>query len=325
MVNIHRLPFRAPHGYFVNAVAVRGILQRLQPDLFHAHYASGYGTLGRLANFHPWILSVWGSDVFDVPFRSPFHRRLIVANVRAADWVCSTSYVMARQVEELCGHCPQLSITPFGIDTARFQPGRRDVNNPHITIGAVKSLRATYGIDTLIRGFARCRELLGRADVALADRLRLQIVGGGPLRRDLEQLTHRLGVQDLTTFAGAVDHAAVPECLRQIDIYVAMSRSESFGVAVIEASACGLPVVVSNVGGLPEVVQADRTGLILEKDDVEGLARALVGLVKNPQQRRQLGQAGRRMVEQKYEWDSCVARMLQVYTRVREQALRAAA
>jgi glycosyltransferase involved in cell wall biosynthesis len=96
-----------------------------------------------------------------------------------------------------------------------------------------------------------------------------------------------------------------------MDIFVAASRlhSESFGVAVVEASACGIPVVVADVGGLPEVVDADTTGLVIPPERPDLLARALVQLATEPSQRRALGQAGRQRVLSTYAWPMCAARM----------------
>ena len=127
----------------------------------------------------------------------------------------------------------------------------------------MKTLAATYGIDLLIQAFSTLvADPLLQAD-GLAQRLRLLIVGDGPEYATLTSLAQTLGVSAVTTFAGVVPHCDVPAWLNRLDIYVAASRQESFGVAVLEASACGLPVVVSAAGGLPEVVRSGETGFIV--------------------------------------------------------------
>jgi glycosyltransferase involved in cell wall biosynthesis len=184
-----------------------------------------------------------------------------------------------------------------------------------ITIGTVKSLAFKYGIDILIRAFARLR---GIVDDPLAQKLRLLIVGGGPQEDELKRLAREVGVGGVTTFVGPVLHMLVPEYLNRLDIYVALSRleSESFGVSVLEASACGLPVVVSDVGGLPEVVLHGKTGYVVKREDPDSAAAALARLVHDERLRHSLGRAGRSHVRSHYEWGGCVERLLEVYTAV---------
>ena len=145
-------------------------------------------------------------------------------------------------------------------------------------------------------------------------RLDLRIVGKGPQRKELVALAKAFGIEG-NAFLGPVPHAKVPDHLQSFDIYVAASRldSESFGVAVIEASACGVPVVVSDAGGLPEVVDDGITGLIVKRDSPELLSAALKKLVLNSDLRDRLGQAGRRKVEREYRWSTCVDQMIDVY------------
>jgi glycosyltransferase involved in cell wall biosynthesis len=323
-VEVHELRFSAPLGYFLNAWSLRRQLRRLRPDVFHAHFASGYGTLGRLSGHHPFVLSVWGRDVYEFPYRSWVHRKVLQANLRKADYVCSTSHVMAEQTRSLCPNLDEITVTPFGIDKTRFEP-KPDQSSPAgvITMGTVKKLRPKYGIDVLLRAFARARDQWQRRrqveQEGAMDTLRLLIVGKGPQRDQLEALSRRLGIREATTFTGAVPHAEVPAYLNRLDVYAAVSRSESesFGVAILEASACGRPVVVSDVGGLPEVVEHETTGLIVERENPEATAEALLSLAGDAALRAELGNAGRRHVLDHYEWESNVSLMEEeVYRRI---------
>ena len=315
-VKVYLLPHKAPHGYFLNVKYLKKLLAEIQPDLLHVHYASGYGTLGRKSGYHPLMLSVWGSDVYDFPATSFLHRNLVAANLRQADWVCSTSEVMAGQTQSLCSDLPHLSITPFGIDCEKFRP--LPMQDKYLTIGTVKKLAPKYGIDILLKAFAMARKMAVAQSPNLVDRLRLTIVGDGVQRQKLESLAQQLEIDDLTTFVGAVPHEQVPDYLNQIDIYVAASRldSESFGVAVLEASACGLPVIVSDVGGLPEVVQDGVTGYIVPQENVAATAEAIVKLIKSKKDRDRLGAAGRKLVLERYVWDENVDLMRSTYDKL---------
>lgn len=318
--NVFMLRHRGAVGFFINALRVREILTAWKPDIVNAHYASGYGTTAALCGVRPVLLSVWGSDVYDFPYQSALKGRLLRGNLRRATAIASTSHAMARQVQRLVPSIVDIAITPFGVDLDRFRPDRPDRAEPadaSLTIGIVKSLAPKYGVDLLLRAFAG---LVADAEVQVS--CRLLIVGDGPQRTELEGLARELGIAPRTEFTGAVAHAEVPAWLNRFDIYAAPSRldSESFGVAVIEASACALPVIVSDAGGLPEVVRDGETGLIVARDNAPALQAALKRLVLDAGLRTRLGQAGRAHVAQAYEWRHCVDLMEQCYERVVSQA-----
>ena len=310
-VKVVRLPHCGTAGYFRNVPALKRLLRDERPDLLNAHYASGYGTTAALAGFRPWLLSVWGSDVYDFPYEARLKGWLLRRNLRCADAVASTSDAMARQVRRLVPDIGPVAVTPFGIDTQRFTPEPQ----PHqgIVIGTVKTLAPKYGIDLLLRAFAHVLSVAAPRTV-----LSLVIVGDGPQRVELEALSETLGIEDHVRFVGAVQHAEVPQWLNGFDLYVAASRldSESFGVAVLEASACGLPVVVSDVGGLPEVVVQGETGCVVAREDVAALAQAIQRLVAAPELRRRFGAAGRERVLARYGWPYSVDAMLRCFDEV---------
>lgn len=313
------LPYRGVGGYFLNALAVRRALRRIRPDLLNVHYASGYGTTAALAGFRPTILAVWGSDVYDFPIGSPIKRALLRWNLGHATAIASTSRTMAEQVRRVA---PRLAtpivITPFGVDAAAFAPAPELRDPRFITIGTVKFLAPKYGIDVLIKAFASLRDDEQIRRTSLWSRLRLVIVGDGPQKAKLESLATALGVADRTQFIGAVAHEQVPAWLNRLDIYVAASRldSESFGVAVVEASSCGLPVIVSDAGGLPEVVRDGKTGIVVPRENVAALSAALKCLVLDEELRAAMGEIGRRLVLDEYEWSDCVDRMLKCYEKL---------
>ena len=315
-VRMRVLPFRGPIGYFANAPRLKRILRDVRPELLNVHFASGYGTMSALVGFPRTVLSVWGSDVFDFPYRSWVAGRLIRRNLRRAQRIASTSHVMAAQVRRLVPEVAAVDITPFGVDSDAFHPQAGSRAAGECTIGTVKTLADKYGVDVLIRAFSRLAtdpDILGSGI-----RLRLVVVGDGPKRESLEELTGQLELDAQTQFVGKVAHRDVPAWLNRMDIFVAASRldSESFGVAVIEASSCALPVVVSDAGGLPEVVQQGETGLIVPREDVAALHAAMKRLVLDADLRQTMGSAGREFVRREYEWDSCVDRMLSCYEAV---------
>lgn len=316
-VRLHILPYRGELGYFLMVPQVRRILREVNPDIVNAHYASGYGTTARLAGKRPWILSVWGSDVYDFPHKSFLHRWLVKSNLLAADRVASTSHCMAEVTNILAPNLENIFVTPFGVDMKVYEAIEpvSPSNNQSLVIGTVKTMAVKYGIDTLIEAFALLLKQLKEENSELADSLQLRLVGGGPNLDKYNLLARKLRVSDKVNFVGRVPHSEVPNELAKMDIYVALSRldSESFGVAIIEAEAAGRPVVVSDAGGLPEVTIDGVTGYVVPRENPERAAQALKQLVLDPALRKEMGEAGRNHVAKKYQWPQCIDTMLDVY------------
>lgn len=296
-VQVHKLKSRLPFHlrYFSQAGNVRELLREIKPDLLHAHYASGYGTLGRLSSFHPYVLSVWGSDVYEVPRRSRVHRELLVRNLAAADYLCSTSQAMANETSKYTSK--PVVITPFGVDCNLFSCEHSlRADKDDFVVGTVRSLERAYGIDYLLRAF---KVLLDRHPDW---RCRLVIVGGGTLEAKYRHLARELGLLRQVHFVGRVPHARVVNYLRTFSVFVAMSLHESFGVAVLEASSCGIPVIATRVGGLPEVVVDGKTGFLVAPRDIPAVVACLEKLFLSSSLRERMGQAGQSWVRERYEW-----------------------
>lgn len=318
-VVMHRLPHWGGAGYVLGRSALRSIVRAVRPDVMNAHYASGYGTLAVREPDVPLVLNVWGSDVYEFPDKSRWHHKLLCRNLLRADRVVSTSEVMAHRTKTVCPTLDRITVVPFGVDMDRFTPRQVHAATSGVVVGTVKTLAPKYGIDTLIRAFERYLHFMP-SDLTTT----LRIVGKGPQREALEALAFTLGCTSRIRFVGAVPHEKVPDELRSMDVFVALSRadSESFGVAVIEAGACGLPVLVSDVGGLPEVVADGVTGRIVPHDDVEAAAHALVDLITDASLRKQWGASARERVATHYSWDRCVDRMIAVLEEARHAADR---
>lgn len=306
LVQVHIIPHFKGVGYLLNGQRLRRLIRNLRPDVVNAHYATGYGTLARSCTEFPVVLNVWGSDVYDFPQKGGIHRWLLCGNLRRADRIVSTSKAMAERTASICKELPPITVVPFGVDMELFYPGPPVEAHHVVTIGTVKRLELVYGVDLLIEAFIRLCRMEGLPP------LKLRIVGGGGERERLERIVSVAGLADRVHFAGELAHAQVVHELQKFDVYVALSREESFGVAVIEASACGIPVVVSDVGGLPEVVMEGVTGRVVPPNDGSSAASAIAELVLSKELRHNMGVAGREFVATHFEWNQCVEKMIGV-------------
>ncbi|WP_314811872.1 glycosyltransferase [Fusobacterium pseudoperiodonticum] len=315
-VKVIYLPFGTKLGYYLNVFALKKIISKEKPDLINAHYASGYGTLGRLSGFNKKILNVWGSDVYDFPNESKLKKRIIEKNLKNYTAIASTSYCMAEETKKyLENKSKEIFITPFGVDTEKFKNLNIEKKENEITIGIVKTLTEKYGIEYLIKAIKELENIL---DIENYKKIRLLIYGKGELKNKLEDLTKELQIEDKVIFKGYISNEDVPKALNEMDIFVVPSilDSESFGVAAVEAMACEIPVIASSVGGLKEVIVDKETGYLVPKKDHKEIAKYLKKLILDKNLRTSLGKNGRKRVLENYDWNSNVDYMIKIYREI---------
>lgn len=222
-----------------------------------------------------------------------------------AGWLQGTIGVPGRKLTQIYN----------GVDSVKFRP-RGGVRGPMgpvgfatddaILIGSVGRLAQVKDFPTLIRAFGRLRELW-----AEGGRLRLVIVGEGPMRAECERLIAEQGLGAQVWLAG--DRDDVPELMRAMDLFVLPSLGEGISNTILEAMASGLPVLATAVGGNPELVSPGKTGMLIPPADHEKMAQALLAYVGDPARMAREGQAARAEVEARFSLEAMVAGYLRVY------------
>ncbi|BBE18886.1 glycosyltransferase [Aquipluma nitroreducens] len=286
---------------------LRKVIKEFKPDILHAHFATSYGLLGALSRFKPFIISVWGSDIFEFPRRTLINNIVLRFNLLFPKCILSTSHIMAIETSKYTKK--KILVTPFGVDISKFMQKSNYNKNSTIVFGTIKTLDPVYGIDTLIKAFNISHNKLLSKNI----NSELHIIGGGPEELKLKKLAEDLNINNQIFFKGKIPHEEVPQQLQNFDIFVALSNSESYGVAIVEASSCSLPVIVSNVGGLPEVVVNNETGFIIEPSNPEEAAAKMFELGIDKEKRETFGKQGRHFVEENYNWETNVKQMIEIY------------
>ncbi|MFV2047925.1 glycosyltransferase [Metabacillus sp. YM-086] len=296
--------------YFLTVSTLKKILKEEKPDILHAHYVSSYGVIGALANFHPYVISVWGMDIFDFPKEGALNTYMVKYALGKADMIGSTSEVM--KVETAQYTDKKIEVTPFGVNLDVFKPNEVRTDSDKINFGIVKTMTEKYGIRYLLQGYALFKE---QVDELTYQNTHLTIVGGGPKLEEYQNLAQELNIADQTTFTGKIPHDQVPNKINEFDVFFVPSTldSESFGVAAVEAQACEVPVVVANVGGLPEVVLDKQTGFVIPTKDAQAIADKMIYFIHNPEEGKKMGKLGREHVSKHYQWEENAAYMVSLY------------
>jgi glycosyltransferase involved in cell wall biosynthesis len=211
-----------------------------------------------------------------------------------------------------------IALIPNGIDMAEFTILPSD---------ARKDLRERYKISDgpLIGIIARLADVKGHVylieamkDVIIAfPSAKLFIVGEGREEKRLRALVNSLGLSENIQFFKVVNRSA--EMLPIFDVFVLPSTDEGLGLSAMEAQASGLPVVASRVGGLPDVIEHNRSGVLVEPRNPKALAEAIVGILQNPAKAWDMGRMARVFIEKHFNSSRMVLETLEVYQSVKRE------
>ena len=292
------------------------VSRRAPLDIVHAHYALPHAVAANLARdilradgdpaprivttLHGTDITLIGSDPSFLP--------LTRFTIATSDAVTAPSLWLVDATRRTLAIPPSIGIhvVPNFVDVDRFTPapaGAAKRERPVIV--HVSNFRPVNRVDDVIAVFARLR----------ASRpVRLRLVGDGPERPRIEADVAARGLAADVDFLG--ERGDLPEVLRDADLFLLPSETESFGLAALEAMACGVPVVASAVGGLVEVVADGEAGFLRPVGDVPALTDAAERLLSDEALRRAMGAAARRTAETRYRIDPAIDRYVDIYRTV---------
>jgi len=212
-----------------------------------------------------------------------------------------------------------------GVDTQRFRPGKAGEPAPagcpftpgrHWLVGTVGRMQAVKDQPTLVRAFVQALQ----RQPAQRERLRLVLVGDGPLLAECRALLDAAGLTDLAWLPG--ERSDIPELLGALDCMVLPSLAEGVSNTILEAMATGLPVLATDVGANADLVLHGQTGEIVAPADVAAMADALLRTAADPGRAQAMGRAGRAEVERRFSLTAMVDSYADLYDRLLAQSGR---
>jgi sugar transferase (PEP-CTERM/EpsH1 system associated) len=298
-------------------VALFKLLRRLRPALLHTYNLCTveYALTAALAGVPARVHAEHGRDARDPQGMNRKHnllRRLLAPFIHRYVPVSSDLQRWLREVVRIPDARNQL--IGNGVDTQRFrkcaagpEPSEPWAGPDAFVIGTVGRLQDVKDQATLIDAFARLRDMLPSE----RHRLRLVIVGDGPLRGELAERIVAAGLRNCAWLAGPrTDVAAV---MRSFSLFALSSIAEGTPVTLLEAMATELPVVATRVGGIPELVVDGVTGTLVPAGDANRMAEALLGYVMDSERQRHHGAEGRARVEQHYSIAAMLGQYMALY------------
>jgi rhamnosyl/mannosyltransferase len=283
-------------------------------DIVHIHTPHPSALLGYLASGAAGhLVCTYHSDIVRQRMLGALLAPLQDVAFRRAKAIIASNPNMLASSAVLSRHRERCVVVPFGIQASYYETAdERAVNAIRERFGAPMVL--AVGRLVYYKGF----EFLIRAMARLQHAASLLIIGDGPLRGRLEAEIGALGLAGRAHLMGNVADPTVYYQACDLFVLPSIARSEAFGIVQLEAMACGKPIINTHIegSGVPFVSCDQETGLTVPPANVSALAKAIARLLSDDQLRAELGQAGRRRVQEKFSMREMGEHTLAIYHRV---------
>ncbi len=307
---IYLLPLTRTYDWraVLGAFALRRFLREREVALVHTCFESSDLWAGGMTKLLSPAKLVWNRRDMGI-LRSRKHAIAYRMLARMPDAVLAVSEQVRRYSIDIDKVPPERVATIHnGLDLARW-PERRTDRNAVARIACLGNIRRVKGHDVLLQAFAKVRREFPEAKLA---------IGGATLdaayMAELQVLLEQLGLTDAVSFEGNIHNQQ--KFLERASIFVLPSRSEGFSNAIVEAMAASLPVVATDVGGNAEAIVDGSTGFLVASEDVEGMAAAILSLMRDPTSAARMGLAGRQRVREHFTTEVMMQRIASTFTRL---------
>lgn len=258
--------------YLLSVPKIKKIAKAFETDLIHAHMAGNYGFMAMLTGL-PYVVSLWGPDIVEFPFKSPFKYMVTRTVLRKAILVHTDSYFISFLLEKIF-HLPKdkIVVFPFGISKAFFDAGW-EKGEGEVIILTHRKLEREYGHDVILRALKILKERKTKFKAFFASFGSQEVV--------LKRLASELGVEEEVVFTGKLDEQELVELLSKAHIFVSAAITDTTPNSLLEAMALGAFPVLSDLGIYREWIVEGINGYYFKRGDAFDLANKLLLVIQN--------------------------------------------
>jgi len=252
----------------LNYKKIKRILKQINPDIFHAHYATSYGITGALCGFHPYVITALGSDILISPKNSKTYKLLLKYAFSKADWITAMADHMTKAIVDMGVNTLKVDTVPFGINENVFNSKDRNTPSDSFVITSTRNFEPIYNIPHLIKAVGIAQQKVPN--------IKLNLIGDGSLKEELKKLIVEAGLSDKTTFFGKVSQQEIATILNHTHLFVSVSLSDGNNVSLNEAMACGAFCIATDIPANTQWIEDGKNGFIVKIDDISALANKIV-------------------------------------------------
>jgi len=284
------------------------LVDQIKPDvvcLGELYALSWLGSTLRKKRGLPIIHYIHGEEITTGP-GSRFYKYSSTIALRKAEAIVAVSSFTRNELVKKGVRSDRIHVITNGVDVHGFSPGPKDnqILERHNLVG--KNILLTVARIVERKGHDRVIEALPRILESVPDTVYV-IVGRGGYERYLKEMVRKAGLENYVVFAGLVPWEELVRYYRSCDVFIMPNRTlpngdtEGFGLVFLEANACGKPVIGGNAGGVPDAIVNWETGILVDGNSVEEIAKAAIQLLSDQKLAERMGQAGYRRA-QKCSW-----------------------
>jgi len=312
--------FEHPPYSLALAVALHDAVRKHELDLVHVHYAIPHATSAWVAyemlegeRDLRIVTTLHGTDITLVGLHPSFQAITQFSILRSHGLTAVSDFLKRETVRDFSVPESRIEVVPNFVDTRIYRPGLEPCHRATLApdgekiVMHISNFRPVKRVEDVVEIFARVLRQVSS---------RLVLVGDGPDLPRARLKVEELGIRDRVVFLG--EYTPVQELLSCSDLFLLPSRSESFGLAALEAMACGSPVVASRVGGLPEVIIDGETGHLCEVGDIDEMAAASTRVLSDDKHRKELSDAGHALAVKHFSSECIVPQYEEYYRRILE-------
>ncbi|MDD2285997.1 MAG: glycosyltransferase family 4 protein [Paludibacter sp.] len=315
---IHTYPDEHPIRAFIDGLIffrkTMKTIKEIRPDIIHAqNITNSIPAYLAWKIYHiPYVICIHGNLELMGPFLPDFLKRFWpkFPHIKAAAEIIALTNEMATRFGKELGKIP--AVIPNGVDLERFYPAQIDEKKISISpvILTLSRIDNKKGLEYAIESMTKIHAKFPTA--------KLQIVGEGEYRKELENLAEKNTLSATVEFTGLVPNSEVPNYLRNADLFLLPSLYEGLPLTLLEAMACGLPIISTPVSIAPEIIATWKNGYIIPFKSPDAISKSVIDLLSNPDKRRQCAENSNRAAKETLSWEKVAKKYTELYQLILE-------
>lgn len=285
-----------PFFIIAEFMAIKKVIKKYKPDVIHAHWIIPQGLLLSLTNTNtPWLITSHGSDIW--AFRQPIMIALKKIALKKAAAITVVSQALKNEIERKIIKNKKIEVMSMGVDHNNFSPKKYSEKlrkkHKHMLL-YVGRLSKEKGLEYLIKAMPNVLKQF--PDVQLL------VIGGGPLKFELDKLINNLGVEKNINMLGSIPNSDLPSYYATADIFIMPSKSEGLPVTLMEAMSSSAIVLATDLEGNKDLIQHRLNGFLCQPKNHDDIAKNIIEILNNGELNK-VRDAARKIILEKFSWD----------------------